>query len=81
MDEIKLTSNRKQFEVFFPKGCNLDKITKVVIREKEFISIVRCKDCTFNSDIVGNPWCRRFRKMTSDDWFCGDGKEKNNAAD
>lgn len=83
MEEIEITSNRKQFEVFFPKECDLDTVNKVEIRGREFLPVVRCKDCK---------WCKKrladtglkfvyecfFTKdeVQTLDWFCADGEKR-----
>lgn len=36
--------------------------------------VVLCKDCKFCS--IHNQWCRRYNKMTSENWFCADGERK-----
>lgn len=80
MEEIEITSNRKQFEVFFPKECDLNTVNRVVIRGREFVPVVRCKDCihrfVYGENVRINVCELNHNKVQIDDWFCADGERR-----
>lgn len=62
-----------------------NKIKNVFIGTKEFVNVVRCKDCKYgitDGTIDGfvfcsKPYTERGNAMRRPDWFCADGEEKN----
>ena len=87
-DKVKTSDKNKTFEVFFPKDCDLDKINHVIIRGREFVEVVRCKDCKWwdkvdNIDGVNYGTCERkctaIRKdaFPNENWFCADGERRD----
>ena len=41
---------------------------------EEFVRVVRCEDCKWNSGSEHNPWCQRFNMPFDAGWFCADGE-------
>lgn len=63
-------------------------LTKIEIRDvsnKDFVEVVRCRDCKYNCgtkmwvDHEETTNCTNGHGYPPPDWFCADGKRKNNA--
>lgn len=76
MDKLTMCEKGKTFDVFIPQECDLGKCKKVIIRGKEFVPVVRCKDCK-KRDNCEIDW--QYRQ--SHNWYCADGERKDDAAD
>ena len=60
-----------------PCGFDLDNVNRVEVRGREFVAIVRCKDCVhYFEDGCGNTNYDSPAKrllVVKPDWFCADG--------
>lgn len=64
MAEIKMTS-KKEYAIVIPNDLDLDTVNKIEVRGREFVEVIRCKDCRYWS----GEYCPDF--MTTDDsGFC-----------
>lgn len=71
MDQMKISDKGKTFDIFIPRECDLDAVNKVTIRQREFVPVVRCKDCA-KRDNCDIDW--RYRQ--SHNWYCADGERR-----
>lgn len=63
---------------------DLEKITGEWWEEtkKEYVKVVRCKDCIHALKDGKEEWCERMPwKALDPNWFCGDGEEQNDETD
>lgn len=59
-----------------------DDINAIVVRGKEFVKVVRCKDCVYWDDwederTIGWRYCAMIDTKTEGSWFCADGEKKD----
>ncbi len=83
MEKINLTS-KQEFGVFIPQECDLNKCDKIKVRGREFLPIVRCKNCMWFNEVtidkvpIGYGYCDKvnIEQRLEADWFCADGKQR-----
>lgn len=54
-----------------------NKISNVFIGSKDFVNVVRCKECRFNFDGFCDSEGVTSNALVEPDWFCADGERKN----
>ena len=58
-----------------------NKIKNVFIGSKEFVNVVRCKECKFNFDGLCDYEGVTSNALVEPDWFCADGERRKKQED
>ncbi len=85
---FRFADKEKEYIVPLPYGLDLDIVNKVEIRGREFVPVVRCKECKHrpkydgpNRVVFPDGICpcqcddEYYNWMPSDDWLCPDGEK------
>lgn len=59
-----------------------DSTNRIIVGNKEFAQVVRCKDCKYRMTEVSNDektmcYCPFVDRYTVDDWYCADGERRD----
>ena len=73
-ESVEPVDRGKVFEIFIPKELDLDTVNKICVRGKEFLPVVRCKECKKRGTVYCDlDYCGYGQ---ADNWYCADGERK-----